>query len=104
DEMAQVAHAFADVTEQLLSIDPKPWQAFPDERIESPLNGAVGYRFRRLRGRMDQLAEAPNDDPHFVFPAKASRREPFVETWDAAPFVYVDSMFRASILTRLISD
>jgi hypothetical protein len=105
DEMAAVADTFAQVTEDLFAIDPKPWQSFPDERCESPLNGAIDCRNRRLRGSMPpQLSQMDSTEPCFVFPATPTKPADLVETWEAAPFVLVDSMFRPSILTRLVSD
>jgi hypothetical protein len=34
----------------------------------------------------------------------AAKPADYREIWDAAPFVHVDSMFRPSILTRLVSE
>ena len=81
-----------------------PWQSFKDERIPSPLNGGIETRGRRLRGSMPpQLATGGPDQPHFVFPAIPTKTSPS-ESLDGSPFLHVDSMFRPSILTRLISE
>lgn len=105
DEMGDLAAALSDVTEQLFSLDPKPWQSFPDDRPESPLNGCIECAGRRLRGKLEpQLCESDGDAPRFVFPAMPAKPADYRESWDAAPFVHVDSMFRPSILTRLVSE
>jgi hypothetical protein len=105
DEMSHLAETLADVTEQLFSIEPKPWQSFPDDRRESPLNGAIESRHRRLRGSMPpQLTSSDAPEPVFVFPAMPTKPAEYAERWDASPFVHVDSMFRPSVLTRLISE
>lgn len=114
DEMTQLSATLAEVTEQLFSLDPKPWQCFPDERLESPLNGAIEYRSRRLRGKLEpQICDMSDTEPHFVYPAMLAKKNAvnlvenavnLVEKWEAAPFLSVDSMFRPSILTRLISE
>jgi hypothetical protein len=105
EEMTELSSALADVTEQLFSVEPKPWQSFPDDRIESPLCGAIDYRGRRLRGNMAHLSgEWEADEPRFVFPSLPNKKEEYVELWEAAPFVFVDSGFRPSVLTRLVSE
>lgn len=68
EEMTELSGALADVTEQLFSIEPKPWQSFPDDRRESPLCGAIEYRGRRLRGNMAHVsgeAERMNRSSYF---------------------------------------
>lgn len=105
DEMGKLSETLAEVTEQLFSVEPKPWQSFPDDRLESPLNGAIECRFRRLRGSMPpQLSSIDVNAPQHVFPAMPTKPAALTEMWDAAPFVFVDSMFRPSVLTRLISE
>src|SRR5262249_16658325 len=102
--MAQLSETLSEVTEQLFSLEPKPWPCFPDERLESPLNGAIEYRSRRLRGKLEpQVCDKHDWEPHFVFPANKNPAT-LIEKWEGAPFISVDSMFRPSVLTRLISE
>lgn len=102
DGLDEIADALENVTEQLFSIEPMPWQIFPDERIESPLTGAIHWKDRYLRGNMPFKAESYTSNPVCVFPAK-KKKVSTAESWNCQPFIYIDSMVRPYILTRLLS-
>jgi tetratricopeptide (TPR) repeat protein len=103
DGLEEIADALEDVTEQLFSIEPRPWQGFPDERVESPLIGAIHWRDRLLRGSMPFRAQSQTMATMCVFPATPKKNIPS-ETWDCQPFIFIDSMIRPHILTRLLSQ
>lgn len=109
DEVAKVAETLALVTEQLFTIEPFPWQIFSDGRLHSPLHGAIVYRSRKLIGSLPPTetthqATEP-EEPHFLFPGTTTKNDQHeAEMWMSRPFLFVDSMFRPSVLTRLISE
>lgn len=103
DGLDEIADALEEVTEQLFTIDPKPWQSFPDERLESPLMGAIHWRDRFLRGSMHFRSPNQNEGISCVFPA-IPKKNILPEIWNCQPFIFIDSMIRPHILTRLLSQ
>lgn len=103
DGLDDIAERLEDVTEQLFSVEPKPWQFFPDERVESPLIGAIHWRDRLLRGSMPFKAQSTVEEPTCVFPGKPKTAHD-QETWAGQPFIFIDSMIRPYVLTRLLSQ
>lgn len=103
DGLDEIADALEDVTEQLFCSEPRPWQSFPDERLESPLIGAFQWKDRFLRGSMPFRSPNQVDGIQCVFPAIPKKNiDP--EIWNCEPFIFIDSMIRPHILTRLLSQ
>ena len=103
DGLEDIADALEHVTEQLFSIDPRPWQSFPDARTENPLIGAIHWRDRLLRGSTYSRAQTQTSEAFCVFPA-IPKKNTAPETWNCQPFIFIDSMIRPQILTRLLSS
>jgi len=106
DPLDVVAGALEELTEQLFSIPPLPWKIFPNAIDNSPLVGALLYRDCLLRGC--NLFHTHRDPApaiiQFAFPCPRSDHEDPADAWRADPFVFLDTMNRPFILTRLVEE
>jgi hypothetical protein len=101
DPLDDLAEALENVTEQLFSVEPVPSCHFKDG-ASSPLTGIYRFGSQDHRGILRIRNEAPVDDRvFFVHPASRVSAEYEPEQWAADPFVYVDSMMRPHMLTRV---
>jgi len=100
DGLDETADALEHITEQLFTIDPKPWQCFPDERLENPLCGSILWRDRVLCGGAHRAGQAPVEGVQCLYPP-VQKKTDNAEAWSAEPFVFIDSMLRPYVLTRL---
>jgi len=99
DPLGEVADALEAATEQLFSIAPLP-VAHEKSGQSSALTGAfrIGRCFLH-GGHMESLVDGDADDIHFVFPCR--KKDVDNEVWQAKPLLYLDSMMRPHILTRV---
>lgn len=99
DPLEDIATSLEHATEQLFSVCPLP-TCHEKEGRSSPLTGAFRIGFCFLHG--SQCESLPQGEPspelQFVFPCQ---KKGTFESWPASPFVHLDSMVRAHILTRV---
>lgn len=101
DSLGGLADALEDTTERLFAITPHAWQVFPDEgRLENPMCGLILSGDRTLYGGAHRHNESPCDQLRFSYPPhkKPTSKK---ESWDSEPFLFVDSMLRPHVMTRL---
>lgn len=103
DGIDGLAAAVEDVTEQLFSVEPPPWQGFKDERLENPMCGSLLWSDRVLHGASHRQNVGKVTGIQFFYPT--GRKDfPKKEAWPAEPFIFIDSMAHPFVLTRLRSD
>jgi hypothetical protein len=102
DTIGELAQALEDVTEQLFSIKPQPSKHEEGSR-SSPLTGCFDIGGHRLRGNMSYGSKGSSQEINFMFPA-FTKKEDEVELWPAHHIIFVDSMMRPHILTRIRDD
>lgn len=100
DGLEELASGVEEVTEQFFKIEPAPWQGFPDDRLESPMCGSLLWGDRVLYGNAHRPNDERVDGLQFTYPTGRRAAEKR-ESWRAEPFVFVDSMLRPFVLTRL---
>lgn len=100
DGLEELAAGAEEITEQFFQIEPTARQGFPDGRLESPMCGSLLWKDRVLYGNAHRPNDARVDGLQFMYPTgkKAAAKR---ESWRAEPFVFVDSMLRTFVLTRL---
>ena len=99
DPLEEVADALEPSTEDLFAITPLP-TAHEKAGESSPLTGAFRLgRFFLHGGSMDILAANASESLEFVFPCK--KKGDNFEAWPADAMLYIDSMTRPHLLTRV---
>lgn len=100
DRLADLADALEAATDALFSTAPSP-ASHEKEGLSSALTGAlrIGRCFLRGSAAPEWISEPGPPDPYFVVPA-VMKAEPS-EAWPAAGFIFLDSMMRPHLLTRL---
>jgi hypothetical protein len=101
DAMDDLAKGLEKVTEQLFTTEPLPWVMYKDsDKHESPLCGTIIWREHIIEAHVTKTSYVSSEVCSFCYPPHQKKGHS-QEIWNAEPFVYVDSMLRSYVLTRL---
>lgn len=101
DAMDDLAKGLEKVTEQLFTTEPYPWiMSKEPDKHESPLCGTIIWRNHVIEANVTSVSDTSPETCSFCYPP-IQKKGKEQEVWNAEPFVYVDSMLRSYVLTRL---